>query len=359
MFKKKDDIKRQNTTNSVYTLKFAVPFFSIFDKTDSNLQEFPIKLAIGGSVQYRIADPDLCFDNVPLREMSPEQLEEHVKDSLTSTIKTFISNIDNIPILQFESTIGRINDLAKAKLVPSFDEEFGISLRSFNITRFTYDETDANFIYMKSLGTSAFERKKEATAYRAERDFRYENEDIEEERERRKRMRSLLDEEDFLEQENRLRMIKQRAQLDEVKAHHQLKRELATESSFDRDLRYENEDLAEERERRKRLRRLQDDEEMLERENRLRSLRQQADLEESRAQHSLKKEIENDNFDLEKKRRELTEEIHARRTATDSSAKLSESLSSRRNKDSYLKDCYNESIDSLKSKYDDLDLGSL
>lgn len=314
LFKKKEEPKRQNTTNSVYTLKFAIPFFSIFDKTDKSLEAFPIKLAIGGSVQYRITEPDLCFDNVPLGEMSPAQLEEHVKDSLTSTIKTFISGIDTIPVLQFESALGQINEAAKAKLVPSFDEEFGISLRAFNITRFTYDEEDPNYIHLKSLGTSALERKEAATIHRAELKQRHEDEDLEEERERIRRQRKRADQ-------------------------------------------YKEEDEQEERERRKRLRRLQDDEELSERENRLRTRQQQHDLERRKAQHQVNKEIDNDAIDAERKRLELKEYIHAQRTATDSGAKLSDFLAKRKGSDSNGDQASSQT--SSKADKDGLDLGPL
>ena len=148
IFKKKEEPKEepvQNKMNSVFTLKFAVPFFQIFDKTNPKLAHFPIRIAAGGSVQYRIADPDLCFNNISLSQMSPEQLEEHVIDGLHAVIKTYLNSITQIPVLQFESAIMKINDAAKAYVVPIFVEEYGISLRTFNISRITYDTEDQNY----------------------------------------------------------------------------------------------------------------------------------------------------------------------------------------------------------------------
>lgn len=158
IFKKKDEPKEapvQNKINSVFTLKFAVPYFQIFDKTNPKLANFPIRIAAGGSVQYRIADPDLCFNNVSLSEMSPEQLEEHVIDGLHAVIKTYLNSITQIPVLQFESAIMKINDAAKSYVVPIFVEEYGISLRTFNISRITYDTEDTNYEMLHQMSRDA------------------------------------------------------------------------------------------------------------------------------------------------------------------------------------------------------------
>lgn len=193
LFKKKEEPKRQNTTNSVYTLKFAIPFFSIFDKTDKSLEAFPIKLAIGGSVQYRITEPDLCFDNVPLGEMTPAQLEEHVKDSLTATVKAFILSIETIPLLQFESAIMKINDAARSYLVPRFEAEYGIQLRMFSLSRFTYDDENPNYLALQRMSQEALEqdtvaqaKESELTLDLAEAEHRTKLSDIELETEREK-----------------------------------------------------------------------------------------------------------------------------------------------------------------------------
>ena len=144
-----------NKLNSVFTLKFAVPYFQVFDKTNAKLANFPIKVAVGGSVQYRIADPDLCFNNVSLSQMSPEQLEEHVKDGLIAVIKAFINQITTIPVLQFETAIMKLNNAAKEYVVPTFMEEYGISLRTFNMSRISYDTEDLHYAMLQEFSRNA------------------------------------------------------------------------------------------------------------------------------------------------------------------------------------------------------------
>jgi hypothetical protein len=209
IFKKKEEPKRQNSVNSVYSLNFTIPYFSIFDRTDKTLAAFPVKLAVAGSVQYRIVEPTLCFDNVPLAEMSAEQLQSFVGDNLIATVKAFILSISTIPLMQFESAIGKINEAAKAKLVPSFQDEFGISLRAFSISRFTYDEEDPNYLQLMAASRDAFARRNARDSQREDLDFKRENEDIEEERERARRERERAERDatrDFREREREERL---------------------------------------------------------------------------------------------------------------------------------------------------------
>lgn len=157
IFKKKEAPKPQNNPNSVFTLRFTIPYFQIFDKTDKDLCALPVKMSVTGSCQYRISEPDLCFDNVPLAEMSPEQLEAHVKDALSMNIKTYFNSITTIPLLQFESMIAKISDATKARITPILNEEFGISLRAFSISGVRYDVEDPNYLRLQTVSQKLVE----------------------------------------------------------------------------------------------------------------------------------------------------------------------------------------------------------
>lgn len=324
-FKKKEEPK-QNSPNSVFTLRFTVPYFQVYDKTNPKLRAFPVKLACSGSVQYRIADPTLCFDNVPLGSMSAGQLEEHVRDSLISSVKHFINSIDYLPILQFESEIMRINDAAKQYLIPQFADEYGVNLRTFNLSSLRYDEEDPNFrqLYAQSsaINERLAEHELEDIDLDHERDKRhrdYREEDELYELEHRRRVRALADDEDLIERENALRLRRQEGEF-------ALRRSNEREK-HDRDIREEDERY--ELERRRRVRALADDEEMIERENAMRLRRQEGELSLRRNNERLDREMGSEDIDLERKRRELDEEMYARRRATDMGTKMADSLSKR------------------------------
>ncbi|MCM1139168.1 MAG: hypothetical protein NC453_11420 [Muribaculum sp.] len=311
--KKKEEPKvTPNNPNSVFTLRFTIPYFQVFDKTNPKLRAFPVRLACGGSVQYRITDPTLCFDNVPLGEMLPEQLDEHVKDSLTSSVKHLINSIDYIPLLQFERELIRINDAAKEYLVQHFEEEYGISLRTFNLTRISYDEEDANYQML-------FQQSQEI----ASRLTSYEVENLDYERERRKKILSQQDELDDM-----LHEIEVRA------------RKISVEEEFmARELSLREQKLASDL----KLRRAQSEVELEEEKAALDMERNRRTLDEDI--HARRVKTNTDSYlakqgtagmaerdselfkiELDRKRREMEEDMHARRVATDSGAKLSDSL---------------------------------
>ena len=150
IFKKKEK-EAENNVNSVFTLRFIIPYFQIFDKTDEDLKALPIKMAVTGSCQYKISEPELCFDNIPLNKMSPEQLEKHVKDGLSMNIKTYFNSITSIPVLQFESVIDSISEAMRNKMVKILEEEYGISLRTFHISGVRYDTEDSNYLRLQAL----------------------------------------------------------------------------------------------------------------------------------------------------------------------------------------------------------------
>lgn len=164
IFKKKKEEPVRNNPNSVFTLRFTVPYFQIFDKTDKKLSAFPIKMSVAGSCQYRISEPDLCFDNIPLAEMSPTQLEAHVRDALTMNIKTLFNSITSLPLLQFESRIADISDLTKSKVTPILNDEFGINLRTFSISGVRYDVEDPNYLSLQRYSQNVANKRTELAA---------------------------------------------------------------------------------------------------------------------------------------------------------------------------------------------------
>lgn len=150
IFKKKSEPVKNNP-NSLFTLRFTIPYFQIFDKTNPKLKSLPITMAVTGSCQYRISEPDLCFDNVSLGEMSPEQLEAHVKDVLSMNVKSYFNSISDIPLLQFEQRIAAISEGCKKRLTQQFSEEYGVSLRTFSISGVRYDTEHPNYVRLQKM----------------------------------------------------------------------------------------------------------------------------------------------------------------------------------------------------------------
>lgn len=220
IFKKKKEEPVQNSLNSVFTLRFAVPYFSVFDKTNPKLRSYPVKVACGGSVQYRIADPNLCFDNIPLGQMAPAQLEEHVRDALISSIKHLINTIDYLPLLQFENELANINDTAKRMLIPQFAKEYGINLRLLTLTRISYDEDDPNYKRLIAQSAAISDKLGEHELENLE----LNHEDEKQQRNHRRRVKQINDEEEVIERETKLKMRRQAVdhEMQQIETRHSL-----------------------------------------------------------------------------------------------------------------------------------------
>lgn len=157
IFKKKEtksDVRTNtpnNNVNSVFTLRFTVPFFQIFDKTDEDLKAYPIRMSVDVSCQTKITEPELCFDNIPLKNMTTSQLEELLDDTFSLNVKTFFNSISSIPVLQFGSVIDSISDALKGKISKVMLEEYGLNLRSLHISEVRYDVVDPNYRQLQAL----------------------------------------------------------------------------------------------------------------------------------------------------------------------------------------------------------------
>lgn len=375
LFKKKEPAPAPNTTSSVYTLRFGIPFFSVFDKTNPKLKAFPVKISVGGSLQYRILDLDLCFDNVPLGKMKPEQLEAYVKDQLVSSVKHFINTIDYLPVMQFESEIMAISDAAKDYLVHRFADEFGISIRTFTITRISYDEDDPNYQRLYEANAALAEKMGEQDLEDQDLDHEhgkrvraYKEEDELHNLERRKKLRDLEDDEEYeaLAHKKHLRDMDRE---NEAKDHQheyehqsrlrdiQEENEYASQTHKNRLQEMDREDEISEHEHDRHKRDVEKEEELLEREQSIDSRRRTHELDERRKETQLENEQEDSKIALERKRRELEEDMHARRQATDSGATLAKKLSER--SAPKLGQGAKPSLHPKPTKDDDLDLGSL
>lgn len=168
MFKKKEEAP-VNNPNSVFTLRFVVPFFQIFDKTNPALSALPISISVSGSCQYRISEPDLCFDNIPLGKMSPAQLEAHVIDALKLNIKSYFNAIKDIPLLQFEQRIALISEGCRERLSKLMAEEYGINLRTFNISAVNYDKSELNYLKLEQMSHDALSHMRTSQSNEARR----------------------------------------------------------------------------------------------------------------------------------------------------------------------------------------------
>lgn len=135
----------------IIQLKFAVPFFDVFDP---RFEDYSVPVAVRGSVTYRIADYREFIKLHRLETFSVDEFNKQVKDVLARYVKEIIINIplnDNVPAIQIERYISRINRELGIEITERFSEELGVIVSSVDVSSVEVDRTSEGFRQLKAI----------------------------------------------------------------------------------------------------------------------------------------------------------------------------------------------------------------
>ena len=146
-------------------IRFAIPYFDVFD---FRFTDIPIPLAIKGSYKLQITDYEGFLKLNPLKNLVYEDFKTTIKKTVTKHIKAVIESFNNtykdIPIFQIERKVVAINDEAQHTLKDLLAQEFGVNLRSLDISVFDFDSDCANYKEIKILAAAEEKSKNDAEA---------------------------------------------------------------------------------------------------------------------------------------------------------------------------------------------------
>lgn len=137
-------------TSGVIKLKFAIPYFDVFDP---RFLDFAVPVSVGGSITFKVDDPQRFVKAHRLIDFSIDRLNEEVKDAVIRRIKSVITNApaDNgIPVLQIERKIEEINDIVKPRLKDDF-EDFAVTLVRLDISRIEADKDSDGYLELRNV----------------------------------------------------------------------------------------------------------------------------------------------------------------------------------------------------------------
>jgi membrane protease subunit (stomatin/prohibitin family) len=121
-------------------VEFRVPYF---DVSDPRFSDFPVRTTVGGSYRFNITDYKTFIHLHRLVNFDIEQFSENVRDAVLKQIKGVVANApaeNNIPVLQIERKLLDINALIEPRLRRIFAEDFGVNLRSLDLTTIEIDK---------------------------------------------------------------------------------------------------------------------------------------------------------------------------------------------------------------------------
>lgn len=132
-------------------IKFGIPYFDVFDP---RLEDAGVPVSVFGSLAYAIEDLDLFYSLNKMEQFTDEAFHAKLKSSVTKYVKGVVSNapIDaQIPLVQIERKIMQISDLVQKYVTPQVENNFGIKVRSLDITEINVDKNSMAFKHLKSM----------------------------------------------------------------------------------------------------------------------------------------------------------------------------------------------------------------
>jgi membrane protease subunit (stomatin/prohibitin family) len=131
--------------------KFGVPYFDVFDP---RFADFPVKVSARGSFTFNIVDYKAFIKLHRLIDFDLQQFCDGVRDAVTKYIKGIIANapMDNgLPVLQLERKLLEVNDLVAPRIKKAFEEDFGVSLKRFDLSEIEIDKTTDEYKELRSV----------------------------------------------------------------------------------------------------------------------------------------------------------------------------------------------------------------
>lgn len=139
-------------------VKFAIPYFDVFDPRFEN---FAVPVSVHGSVVYGVDDIQKFNAINKTQNINDGVFAQKLKDQIVKYVKGVVTNApsDNmIQVLQLERKILEISDLVQRLVTPQVESNFGINVRSIDISQIMVDKQSRGYRELKAV-TADIERE--------------------------------------------------------------------------------------------------------------------------------------------------------------------------------------------------------
>lgn len=144
-------------------IRFAIPYF---DVVDPRLPDFPVPVAVRGSMTFVLEDYRNFIKLNRLIDFNLEAFKKQIKDSMVRKIKGIVTNIPSdlgMPVVQMERKIDEISELLENRLKDRMDE-FGVKMKHIDINAVEIDKESEAYMEVKSLTGGITARTMQAQA---------------------------------------------------------------------------------------------------------------------------------------------------------------------------------------------------
>lgn len=135
----------------VVQIPFAVPFFDLYDP---RFLDFGVPTAVRGKITFNIADYREFIKLHRLANFDLNTFQTQIRDSIARYVKGIVTNAPaekNIPVVQIEREIPRINELVEESVKERFEKDFGVNVTAVDINAIEIDKTSDGYMQLKSV----------------------------------------------------------------------------------------------------------------------------------------------------------------------------------------------------------------
>lgn len=135
----------------VIQIPFAVPFFDLYDP---RFLDFGVPTAVRGRITFHIADYREFIKLHRLRDFNLREFQMQIRDAAARYVKGIVANAPaqkNIPVVQIEREIPRINETLEADMKERFERDFGVHITAVDISAIEIDKASEGYQQLKSV----------------------------------------------------------------------------------------------------------------------------------------------------------------------------------------------------------------
>lgn len=125
--------------------KFGVPYFDIYDP---RFEDFVVPVAVRGTISFKISDYKQFVKLHRLNDFNLEDFQKQISDLVSRYAKDAVSNApasNNIPLVQIETQIAKINDRLELDIKERLKEDFGVEVSGVDISNIELDKTSDGY----------------------------------------------------------------------------------------------------------------------------------------------------------------------------------------------------------------------
>lgn len=135
----------------VIQISFAVPFFDLYDP---RFLDFGVPTAVRGKITFHIADYREFIKLHRLSDFNLREFQMQIRDAAARYVKGIVANVPaqkNIPVVQIEREIPRINEAVEVDMKERFESDFGVNITAVDISVIEIDKSSEGYQQLKSV----------------------------------------------------------------------------------------------------------------------------------------------------------------------------------------------------------------